>query len=60
MDIVRQIVYGSTRFREVTITAGNLRYVIADEWCVCVCVPGGGGGGGLQNCITEGKIIFQI
>ena len=54
-----QIVYGSTKFREENITAGNLRYVIAEEWGVygCVCVWRGGG---LQNCITEAKIIFQI
>ena len=43
-----QIVYGSTKFRDENITAGNLRYVIAEEWCVCVC-GGGGGGGVLQN-----------
>ena len=33
-----QIVYGSTKFREENITAGNLRYVITKEWVVLISV----------------------
>ena len=44
-----QIVYGSTKFREENITAGNLRCVIAEEWGACVCVCEGGGGLGTLN-----------